>query len=113
MGDELKALFANPPPGVAVADYEVAEKVEPDGKGIEAYAPLHDYEIKVRGRLTGAVRPLIDFYDKLEQHPPRSPGRDRARVSLISRDHTRPAVLGFYSRSGGGLTITKTERASR
>jgi hypothetical protein len=69
MGDELKALFANPPPGVAVADYEVEEKVDPEGKGIEAYAPLHDYEIKAKGKITGAVRPLIDFYDKLAQHP--------------------------------------------
>jgi hypothetical protein len=69
MGDELKALFANPPEGVSVADYEPEEKVEPEGKGIEAYAPLHHYEIKAKGRITGAVRPLIDFYDKLEQHP--------------------------------------------
>ena len=69
MGDELKALFVNPPEGVAVADYESEEKVEPGGKGIEAYAPLHHYEIKAKGRITGAVRPLIDFYDQLEQHP--------------------------------------------
>jgi hypothetical protein len=69
MGDELKALFANPPEGVSVADYEPEEKVEPEGKGIEAYAPLHHYESKAKGRITGAVRPLIDFYDKLQQHP--------------------------------------------
>jgi vacuolar-type H+-ATPase subunit F/Vma7 len=69
MGDELKALFVNPPEGVAVADYESEEKVEPEGKGIEAYAPLHHYEIKAKGRITGAVGPLIDFYDKLEQNP--------------------------------------------
>jgi len=36
---------------------------------IEAYAPLHHYEIKAKGRISGAARPLIDFYDKLEQHP--------------------------------------------
>lgn len=69
MGNELKALFAHPPEGVSVVDYEPEEKVEPEGKGIEAYAPLHHYEIKAKGRITGAARPLIDFYDKLEQHP--------------------------------------------
>ena len=69
MGDELKELFANLPEGVAVADYELEEKVDPEGKGIEAYAPLHQYEVKAKGRITGPVRPLIDFYDKLEQHP--------------------------------------------
>ncbi|HVO84911.1 MAG TPA: hypothetical protein VMU60_10855 [Syntrophobacteria bacterium] len=69
MGDELKALFVNLPEGVAVADYEPEEKVEPEGKGIEAYAPLHHYQIKAKGRIAGAVGPLIDFYDKLEGHP--------------------------------------------
>lgn len=69
MGDELKALFANPPEGVSVVDYEPEEKVEPEGKGIEACAPLHHYELKAKGRITGAARPLIDFYARLEQHP--------------------------------------------
>jgi hypothetical protein len=68
-GDELKALFANLPEGLAVTDYEPEEKVQPEGKGIEAYAPLHHYEIRAKGKITGAVRPLIDFCDKLEQHP--------------------------------------------
>jgi hypothetical protein len=73
MGDELKGLFTNPPEGVSVADYAVEEKVDPEDKGIEAYAPLHHYEVKARGRITGPVRPVIDFYDRLELHPLVSP----------------------------------------
>jgi hypothetical protein len=73
MGDELRGLFTNPPEGVSVSDYVVEEKVDPEGKGIEAYAPLHDYEVKARGRITGPVRPVVDFYDRLELHPLVSP----------------------------------------
>jgi len=74
MGDELKGLFTNLPEGVSVADYSVEEKVDPESKGIEAYAPLHHYEVKAQGRITGPVRPVIDFYDRLERHSLISPG---------------------------------------
>lgn len=68
-GDELKGLFASLPPGVSIVDYEVKEEVEPEAKGIEAYAPLHHYRIKATGRITGAVKAVIEFQDKLEEHP--------------------------------------------
>jgi hypothetical protein len=69
LGEELKGLFANLPGGVSIADYEMEEKVDPEGKGIEAYAPLHEYEIKATGRITGAVKAVIDLHARLEQQP--------------------------------------------
>ncbi len=67
-GDELKGLFTNLPEGVSIVGYEVKEEVDPGAKGIEAYAPLHHYQIKATGRITGAVKAVIDFYDRLDQH---------------------------------------------
>jgi hypothetical protein len=69
LGDELKGLFTNLPEGVSILGYEVEEKVAPEGKGIEAYAPLHEYGIKAKGKITGAVKAVIEFHDKLEEHP--------------------------------------------
>jgi hypothetical protein len=66
IGEELKGLFANPPEGVSVSGYKVEEDVNPDAQGIEAYAPLHKYEIRGKGRIYGSVREVIDFHKRLE-----------------------------------------------
>jgi hypothetical protein len=42
--------------------------VLPEGKGVEAYAPLHEYELKAAGSIYGPVRDVIDFYGKVEHH---------------------------------------------
>ena len=69
LGDELKGLFTNLPEGVSIVGYEVEENVAPEGKGIEAHAPLREYGSKARGKITGAVKGVIEFHDKLEEHP--------------------------------------------
>jgi len=68
LGEELKALFGNPPEGLQVKDYRPKETVLPEGKGVEAYAPLHEYEVKATGTLSGAICDVIDFYGKAEHH---------------------------------------------
>jgi len=68
LGDELKTLFGEPPEGLLVKDYKPKETVLPEGKGVEAYAPLHEYEIKATGTLYGPVGDLIDFYGRAEHH---------------------------------------------
>jgi len=68
LGDELMALFGDPPEGLQVADYKSKETVLPEGKGVEAYAPLHEYEIKAAGTVYGPVRNVIDFYGGAEHH---------------------------------------------
>jgi hypothetical protein len=67
-GDELKGLFANPPQGLSVSGYKVEEKVNPEGQGIEAYAPLHRYEGRGKGRVYGSVREVIAFHERLTEN---------------------------------------------
>ncbi len=68
LGGELKALFGNPPEELRVKDYNPAEKVLPEGKGMEAYAPLHEYEVKATGTIYGPVRDVMDFYGRVEHY---------------------------------------------
>jgi hypothetical protein len=67
-GDDLKGLFANLPEGVALSGYEVEENVNPEVKGVEAYAPLHKYELRGKGRIHGSVREVIDFHERLGEN---------------------------------------------
>ena len=68
-GKELKKTFGNLPDRLTMEPgYEPAEIRHPEAKGVEAYAPLHDYEIKAKGRVSGSIREIIDFYGKLEHN---------------------------------------------
>jgi hypothetical protein len=67
LGETLKAKFGNLPKGLSVEDeYAPEEKISPEGKGVEAYAPLHEYELKAKGRIRGDIKPVIDFYGEIE-----------------------------------------------
>ncbi|MBN2539776.1 MAG: hypothetical protein JXB09_06985 [Deltaproteobacteria bacterium] len=66
LGEELMILFGDPAEGIEVRDYKPKETVMPEGKGVEAYAPLHEYEIKATGTIYGPVRDVIDFYGRAE-----------------------------------------------
>ena len=68
LGDELEALFGAPPEGLQVKDYKPKETVSPEGKGVDAYAPLHEYEVKATGTIYGPIRDVIDFYGRAEHH---------------------------------------------
>ena len=67
LGDELMTLFGDPP-GLQVEDYKPRKTVAPEGKGMEAYAPLHEYEVKATGTISGSVKDVIDFYGRAEHH---------------------------------------------
>lgn len=83
LGDELKALFGDPPEGLQVKDYQPKETVLPEGKGVEAYAPLHEYEVKATGTLSGPVGDVIDFYGRAEHH-------DMVELDSIKLEYDRP-----------------------
>lgn len=68
LGNELTTLFGDLPEGLQVKDYKPKETVLPEGKGVEAYAPLHEYEIKATGTIYGPVKNVIDFYGRAEHH---------------------------------------------
>jgi len=67
-GEKLKTTFADLPPGVEIGGYEPEEVIRPKAKGVEAYAPLHDYEIKASGEVFGPAKEVIDFYDRIEHN---------------------------------------------
>jgi len=68
-GDKLKELFGNLPEGLEIEpDYKPKETITPEAKGIETYAPLHDYEIEANGRIHGPIKAVIDFYGEVEHN---------------------------------------------
>jgi hypothetical protein len=62
MGKSLLELFSNPPEGVRISDYDPKEKITPEGKGVEAYTPLHDYDLKAKGAASGDVKEVYELY---------------------------------------------------
>lgn len=67
LGEELKTLFGSLPPGLRIEQgYGPKETVNPEGKGIEAYAPLHEYEIEAKGEIHGPVKEVINLYGEAE-----------------------------------------------
>ncbi len=69
LGKDLKGLFAGLPEGLRIeGDYAPKESLMPEGKGIESYAPLHEYELSAGGEIRGPAREALDFYRKLELH---------------------------------------------
>ncbi len=66
LGEQLISLFGDPPVGLSVADYESKETLLPEGKGVEAYAPLHEYEVNGSGRIYGSIKDVIGFYGTVE-----------------------------------------------
>lgn len=68
-GNELKKTFGDLPLELVMdPGYEPKEILNPDAKGVEAYAPLHHYEIKARGRINGPIRQVMDFYGLVEHN---------------------------------------------
>jgi hypothetical protein len=67
-GEKLKATFADLPPGVQISGYKPEEVTHPKAKGVEVYAPLHDYELKASGKVFGPAKEVIDFYDRIEHN---------------------------------------------
>jgi hypothetical protein len=69
LGQNLKDTFGNLPEDLTmVPGYKPDEKITPEGKGVEAYAPLHEYEIKAKGRIYGPVKAVIIFYGEIEHN---------------------------------------------
>jgi hypothetical protein len=70
IGETLKAKFGNLPAGLVMeGNYVPAERIIPEGKGVEVYAPLHEYELKAKGKIRGDIKPVIDFYGEIEHIP--------------------------------------------
>jgi hypothetical protein len=68
-GDEIKALLKKIPTGVKLQNYKPKETVLESGKGIEQYAPEHEYAFEGSGKLVGELDGLLTLRKKLEENP--------------------------------------------
>lgn len=68
VGDRIKEMLSCVPEGVdGNSAFALHEKSDPEGKGIESYAPLHDYALTGKGRISGSVRGVLDLYQRLKR----------------------------------------------
>lgn len=62
----IKRLLGRHPAGVKLVDYEPEEVINPGAKGVEGYAPLHEYEFRGKGTIVGDVEGVLKVRQKLE-----------------------------------------------
>ncbi len=68
VGAELEEIVSRIPEGVdGKSGFEMHEKLDPEGKGLEFFTPLHDYELTGKGRISGSVKGVLDLYQRLER----------------------------------------------
>jgi len=67
VGGELSEIFSNVSEEVEVRDYSPHERIIPEGKGIDTFTPLHGYELKAEGVVSGNVKDVHSLYRKLGQ----------------------------------------------
>jgi hypothetical protein len=65
-GEELKEFFRHLPEGLQLEGYQPREVLNPDAKGVEAYAPEHDYEVEAEGKIRGEPVKAVELYDRLK-----------------------------------------------
>ena len=70
-----KLIEEDLPDGIRMEDYQVDETVDPDGRGVELYSPVHDYECRGSGRYVGAVDGIFDLAHRLSDQSFVEPGR--------------------------------------
>lgn len=69
-GSEIRSLVEGPPKGVAASDdFRIDEKIRATGKGVEAYAPEHEYELKGKGTFAGPLDEIVEFRRTLAGNP--------------------------------------------
>jgi hypothetical protein len=70
-GKEIKETLEKLPSGLQLLNYTPKEQEIPEGKGVELYAPEHDYVFQATGEVqsAGDMRVLVDFRKKLDDNP--------------------------------------------
>ncbi len=69
VGNTLKNLLNNLPERVSWEPIQdINETVDPESQGIEAYAPVHDYDISAKGEIHGQVKGVFLVYHELKKH---------------------------------------------
>ncbi len=68
-GADIKRRLKERPEGILLTDYEPKEEVHEESKGVELYAPDHDYIFEGKGILAGSIVELIEFRKVLDDNP--------------------------------------------
>lgn len=68
-GAEIKSILSKPPEGIKIRDYKPHEEIRESSKGVDLYAPDHDYVFTAEGMAAGEFRAILDFRKKLDDHP--------------------------------------------
>jgi len=86
VADNLKQEVSELPAGIEVNFSKWHEEVRPEDKGIEAYAPAHDYELHASGHVKGPPAEVIEFYERLETN-------ELVELGLIQMEYGDPIPL--------------------
>ncbi len=62
----IDAELANLPAGVTLIDQE-REEIDPGARGVELYAPAHDYQFRAEGRASGALDGVLALHRRLTE----------------------------------------------
>ena len=68
-GEEIKDIIKKLSKNLKLANYKPVEKVNKDAKGVELYAPVHDYSFEASGTIAGDLMEVIDMHKKMDYHP--------------------------------------------
>jgi hypothetical protein len=61
------ALHRDIPPGISLLDIRESDKVDPEAKGVELYAPVHDYVYRASGSFHGGLPGILEMHRRLEE----------------------------------------------
>lgn len=64
---KAKALLEHIPEEIKILDYQPFEERQEAGVGMEAYAPLHEFTARGKGKITGAFSSVIDLYLEIKR----------------------------------------------
>ncbi|HGY56125.1 MAG TPA: hypothetical protein ENK44_10505 [Caldithrix abyssi] len=64
---KAKEVLESLPESVKVLDFHPLEIKENEGKGLESYAPLHDFTARGKGTVTGDFDGVIDLFLKIKR----------------------------------------------
>jgi hypothetical protein len=67
--DEIMTLLKDLPAGVKLTGFNREVRVDPGARGVEAYAPVHEFESAGKGVITGPVDLVIELKRRLAAFP--------------------------------------------
>jgi len=65
---QIKRTFSRLPHDLKRKGPQHKETIDPSSKGVEAYAPAHDYIYRGKGEIGGELEQLLAYHDKLHEY---------------------------------------------